>query len=424
MWLAWLVFGCIESGVSATEGDKAEGRPPYDATTHDADHDGFVDAEDCKPDDVNVHPDGVERCNGQDDDCDGKVDEGDYDADDDGYDDQVACYGLPGEMDCRDDDASVHPGAAETCDYVDEDCNGTIDDGDLDGDGALTCDDCDDLDAFILPGAAEACDGLDNDCDDLVDDGWDFDGDGYSECQGDCEPEDGDFGPDADEACDGVDNDCDGRVDEDDDLDADGVPTCEGDCDDTDASAFPGAEEVCDGVDNDCDASSDEAVDADGDGYSLCLGDCDEASSAAIPGGVETCDGVDNDCNGYTDESYACYGCTTSGSYVLCSSSTTWALAENACEGFGGALVRLSSASENDDVASLTARPTWIGANDIGTEGVWVWPDGSTLGFDSWASGYPTSSDAADCAITNDGGRRGDWIDVDCTGSYPFACEL
>jgi len=32
--------------------------------------------------------------------------------------------------DCRDDVASVHPGAAEVCgNQVDDDCNGVIDDG-------------------------------------------------------------------------------------------------------------------------------------------------------------------------------------------------------------------------------------------------------------------------------------------------------
>ena len=42
--------------------------------------------------------------------------------------------------------------------------------GDGDGDGAGPCDDCDDQDATIFPGAPETCDGRDTDCDGLVDD--------------------------------------------------------------------------------------------------------------------------------------------------------------------------------------------------------------------------------------------------------------
>lgn len=42
--------------------------------------------------------------------------------------------------------------------------------GDGDGDGVSPCSDCDDADASIYPGATETCDGRDTDCDGLVDD--------------------------------------------------------------------------------------------------------------------------------------------------------------------------------------------------------------------------------------------------------------
>src|SRR5262249_9780379 len=59
---------------------------------------------------------------------------GGTDADHDGYD---------APADCDDHNAAVHPGAAEICDGVDNDCDGTIDGGDEDGDGVLAaCDNC------------------------------------------------------------------------------------------------------------------------------------------------------------------------------------------------------------------------------------------------------------------------------------------
>ncbi len=114
---------------------------------------------------------------------------------------------------------------------------------DLDGDGEMSNvlggTDCDDGDATINTAAAEVCDEVDNNCDGTVDEGvtttWyqDLDGDGYGdeetavdECEapdayhveaaGDCDDGDDDTYEGAAEICwDGEDNDCDGEIDED-----------------------------------------------------------------------------------------------------------------------------------------------------------------------------------------------------------------
>ena len=109
-------------------------------------------------------------------------------------DDDGDGWALP--LDCDDVSAAIHPGAAERCDLVDEDCDGTTDDHpsdglsawlDLDRDGwgdPATADlwcgdteadrrpwvsnalDCDDSDALVHPGAVERCDSpADEDCD-------------------------------------------------------------------------------------------------------------------------------------------------------------------------------------------------------------------------------------------------------------------
>jgi hypothetical protein len=90
------------------------------------------------------------------------------DADGDGYQ-----SGLEGP-DCNDADATVYPGATETTNGRDDDCDGIADDGtdtvDDDGDGfSESTGDCDDTQATTFPGAPEIANNRDDDCDLVTD---------------------------------------------------------------------------------------------------------------------------------------------------------------------------------------------------------------------------------------------------------------
>ena len=371
---------------------------------------------DCDDLDAAASPDRTEVCDEIDNDCDGAVDEDDaadaityyLDADSDGFADPDEALGLvrcsvpsgylavgAGDaVDCDDADPLVSPAATESCNAVDDDCDGTVDeddaidavtwyaDTDADGHGTVdvtrvacsapsgfvsSSDDCDDADATALPGGVEVCDGQDNDCDGVTDGAtatdagfWylDYDGDGY-----------GDAGRTT-LACE--------------------APTLyvgdDTDCDDNEAAVNPGATESCNGVDDDCDGMSDgaDAVDAllfydddDGDGYGDSAGiryactqpagtvtdktDCNDRNASVNPGAVEVCNGVDDDCDStttdptttwYEDADGDLYGLATTATEACAQPGVDWVTLSGDCnddeDRVAPGLVEVCDGQDND----------------------------------------------------------------------------
>jgi MYXO-CTERM domain-containing protein len=274
------------------------------------------------------------------------------DRDGDGFEAYYDCLDEPGHP----ASTETFPDAQEDCDFEDNDCDGTIDEGfittwydDADGDGygdigegkqpQLICPgeadpddvsvggDCDDNDPSVNEGASEICDGIDNDCNQVADQGEleyvtvyrDTDGDGYGAPSA---PRDACFNSSRGSYYEAVGT-------ESLPLASDNWVPNALDCDDSDPTVNPDAVEDCSIADRNCNGDSYDAddapeyfVDSDGDGYGagepntgthacevgqlpeltegqwVTLGqDCNESDPGINPAAIETCDGFDNDCD-------------------------------------------------------------------------------------------------------------------------------
>ncbi|MGE0784743.1 MAG: MopE-related protein [Sandaracinaceae bacterium] len=293
-----------------------------------------------------------ETCNGDDDDCDGSIDGFSVPCDSTGHMGRGICQ--LGSRLCIAGSFGACVGEilprTELCNGLDDDCDGSMDEGDPGGGaacgssvppcspGTLHC-----MGGMLVcsggvSGSPETCNNADDDCDAVIDEGNPGGGAmcGPMTDVGRC-----DFGVltcvpgmgiqclgatyPAMEVCDTADNDCDGSIDE---MNPGGgaacgsaVPPCmQGvltcnpltgalDC----VGEVMGSAETCDAMDNDCDTRVDEGIPV-GTACGSSIGECRTGVNVCNPatGGFdcqgeigpepETCDSLDNDCDTMVDE--------------------------------------------------------------------------------------------------------------------------
>ncbi|HLC47375.1 MAG TPA: MopE-related protein [Candidatus Nanoarchaeia archaeon] len=254
--------------------------------------------------------------------------------------------GISGQNDCDDFDSRIHMGATEVCDGVDNDCNPAT----AEGSGEITplndnqkgvCLNSNKIcsggwvNNYADPPIAgyedpeSTCDGLDNDCDGTIDEGTNICGAGNSCVGGAC------CAPTSTCALTSCVNGqlktkptlCDGSCDNTKgfiidvttaiDADNDGNDAVCGDCNDNDATIGTNKQEICDNIDNDCDGTIDESITTacfEGippatAGVGICvsgIATCAAGVFGACTGQVlpiaEICNNIDDDCDGAIDD--------------------------------------------------------------------------------------------------------------------------
>ena len=230
-----------------------------------------------------------EFCDDEDDDCDGNVDEN-FDTDSDilhcgGCNEacprpphtEIACEsGACSIVSCQEnwedlnedlgedttDGCECNVIGLEECNYVDDDCDGEVDEGIDTTDDPDNCGACGNVCGEVFPNGATAC--IDSACvfDGCLDGFYDLDGELINGCEYECTPS-----APGDEVCDGEDNDCNGFID-DSPIDSELGSACgesTGECEEgtwvcangtvTCSGGVSPTIEICDGLNNDCDGT-------------------------------------------------------------------------------------------------------------------------------------------------------------------------
>ena len=263
---------------------------------------------------------------------------------------QTVCSNGAAVDSCR---ASVGAASDATCDGVDDDCDGSIDEdyapvatacgaGACASMGSTTCGGGVVRDSCTAGGAAASdgtCNGIDDDCDGAVDEDFVPASTSCGACAAagstscvagsvvdSCSPG---AAATSDATCNGLDDDCDGAVDEDfaristscgvGACGATGSTACVGGAvvDSCSPGAAAASDATCNGVDDDCSGAADEDYAAvatacgagacAATGHTSCVGGAvvDSCTAGGAAASDASCNGIDDDCDGAVDEDFA-----------------------------------------------------------------------------------------------------------------------
>jgi hypothetical protein len=434
----------------------------------DADGDGDPDATDCAPNDnTRYHGAADSVCNGVDNDCDGSTDE-DYSS--------VACNtGNPGVCSAGSTACSggtvlciqSQSGSAELCDGLDNDCDGSTDEGfnlgaacteglgACQASGVYQCDGSGGVECSATPGSAtgsdDDCDAVDDNCNGTADENYVSQstscGQGACSASGSTSCVAGSVQDScvvgsptgSDDDCDAVDDNCNGTADENyvsqstscgqGACSASGSTSCvAGSVQDSCVVGSPtGSDDDCDNVDDNCNGTVDEnyvsqstscgqgACSASGSTSCVAGAVQDSCVVGSPTGSDDDCDNVDDNCNGTVDENYASQStscgqgaCSASGS-----TSCVGGVVQDSCSP-GAATTETCDGIDNDCDGTVDDSPT--GAPSCNQTGACAGTQAICNGASGWQCSYGPNVETGPDGNPAASESRCDGIDNNCNG--------
>jgi hypothetical protein len=137
---------------------------------------------------------------------------------------------------------------------------------------------------------------------------------------------------------------------------------------------------------------------------------------------------LDNESLGVTSQAISYNG----HDYLFVRTPRTWHQAQSLCSANGYKLVTVDDANEENFLATHEAyfglSNWWIGLNDVGSEGFFVW-DGGFSSYSNWHPGEPNNTgNSEDCTadrfyMPQYGIQNEQWNDWPCGELFAFICE-
>ena len=111
--------------------------------------------------------------------------------------------------------------------------------------------------------------------------------------------------------------------------------------------------------------------------------------------------------------------------YQVISGNFTWDQAKADAEARGGHLATVGSEAEWNTIKYVLpeGRNLWLGGNDVKTEGVWKWVDGTPWSFSNWQQGEPNNEGGTEDYLMLYGNAPRTWNDGNTWGVQSYVLE-
>ena len=110
--------------------------------------------------------------------------------------------------------------------------------------------------------------------------------------------------------------------------------------------------------------------------------------------------------------------------YYTSKTCTNWTTARNKCRQENSVLVDINNNEENVFLQHRhNGEKSWLGLNDISTEGSFTWADRGAGNFTAWAKNQPNNFREEDCVHALGVKHNYKWNDVKCGDCHQYTCK-